>query len=75
MATIDQLQKTDAKPGAEDVSLDRIMQQGHELGAAAQDALKTFRPVVEQALKDKPLTTLLAASAIGFILAALVKRS
>ena len=50
------------------------MDTAREVGAKAQDMARQFRPVIEQSLKDQPMTTLAGAAVLGFLLGALWKR-
>ena len=43
-------------------------------GERAQEAAKQFRPFVEKSLKERPMTTLAVAAAIGLVLGALWKK-
>ena len=44
------------------------------LGWEAQHVARRFRPYAEASMKERPMTTLSAACAIGFLLGALWKR-
>lgn len=52
----------------------KVTDQAREYGQKAQKAVEEFKPFVEKALKDQPMTTLAAAAAIGFALGALWKK-
>lgn len=51
-----------------------LAEQARHHGERAQEAVKQFRPFVEKSLKERPMTTLAAAAAIGLVLGALWKK-
>jgi ElaB/YqjD/DUF883 family membrane-anchored ribosome-binding protein len=51
-----------------------IADQARHHGERAQEAVKQFRPFLEKAIKEQPLTTLAVAAGIGLVLGALWKR-
>lgn len=55
-------------------TITRATEQVREYGERAQDAARQFKPLVEKSLKERPMTTLAGAAAIGFILGALWKK-
>ena len=67
----DQLKQTSEQ--AQEIA-GKVAEHAREYGEKAQQAAKNFRPVVEQSLKEQPMTTLGIAAVIGFALGALWKR-
>ena len=51
-----------------------LLNQTRELGAKAQDALQSAKPLLEKSVKEQPMTTLAAMAAVGFVLGALWKK-
>lgn len=51
-----------------------LASQAREYGEYVQDAASKVRPMVEKSLEERPMTTLLGAAALGFVLGALWKK-
>jgi ElaB/YqjD/DUF883 family membrane-anchored ribosome-binding protein len=59
----------DATTGAQE-----WLTEAREFGAQAQHAARRFKPYAEASMRERPMTTLGVACAIGFLLGALWKR-
>lgn len=53
---------------------DHVASQAREYGEKAQAAAREFKPFVEKSMKEQPMTTLMGAAVIGFVLGALWKK-
>ena len=51
-----------------------VAEQALQYAEMAQDAVKQFKPFVQKALKEKPMTTLASFVLVGFVLGALWKK-
>lgn len=51
-----------------------IADQAQHYGEQAQEAIKQFRPYIQKSLKERPMSTLAVAAAIGLVLGALWKK-
>jgi hypothetical protein len=69
--TIEQLQRV--AQNADEIA-DRAAEQARVYVEEAQELAKNFRPYLGQAMKERPMATLAAASAIAFALGALWKK-
>ena len=63
----------DAGERAQEMASD-VAEQARQYGEKAQDAARQFKPFVERSLKEQPMTTLVGAALIGFLLGALWKK-
>jgi ElaB/YqjD/DUF883 family membrane-anchored ribosome-binding protein len=53
---------------------ERIAMQAREYGDKAMQAARGFKPFVEGSMREQPISSLIAAAAIGFALGALWKK-
>ena len=63
----------DAAASAQEMA-GNIADQARQYGEQAQEAAKQVRPFVEKSLKEQPMTTLVGAAFLGFVLGALWKK-
>ena len=63
----------DAGERAQEMALD-VTEQARHYGAKAQDVAQQFKPSLDRSLKEQPMTTLVGAAVIGFLLGALWKK-
>jgi ElaB/YqjD/DUF883 family membrane-anchored ribosome-binding protein len=52
----------------------KVVEQAREYGDKAQQAVASFKPYVQNSMKEQPMATLAVASIIGFALGALWKK-
>jgi ElaB/YqjD/DUF883 family membrane-anchored ribosome-binding protein len=57
-----------------EVIVNQLAEQAREYGGKAKEVAKSFKPYVENSMKDQPMATLAVASVIGFVLGAIWKR-
>ena len=63
----------DAGERAQEMASD-VAEQARQYGEKAQDAAQQLKPFVDRSLKEQPMTTLVGAAVIGFLLGALWKK-